>query len=63
MPQLGSHYLTVYTKGGGSNTWTFNITEPEDLDSEDPFNGTYSTKLTLIELKSLPNLPLVKLMR
>lgn len=54
----GSHYLVVYTKGGSSNSWIFNVEKtPADIEI-DPFTGTYSTVLTLLEVNSLSNLPL-----
>ncbi len=54
----GSHYLVVYTKGGSSNSWIFNVEKTlADLEI-DPFTGTYSTVLTLMEVNSLSNLPL-----
>lgn len=54
----GVHYLSVFTEGGQSNSWTFNIEPITALAQEDPFTGSYSTVLTLLEVKSLPNLPL-----
>lgn len=54
----GLHYLTVFNKGGGSNNWVFNIEKTEDGIQDDPFIGTYTTVLTLLEINSLSNLPL-----
>ncbi len=54
----GSHYLVVYTKGGNSSSWIFNVEKtPADIEI-DPFTGSYSTVLTLLEVNSLSNLPL-----
>jgi hypothetical protein len=54
----GVHYLSVFTEGGQSNSWTFNIEPYSAQEQQDPFTGTYSTVLTLLEVKSLSNLPL-----
>ncbi len=54
----GVHYLSVFTEGGQSNSWTFNIEPIMSQDQQDPFTGSYSTVLTLLEVKSLSNLPL-----
>lgn len=55
---LGSHLIRVFTGGGESNSWLFNIEEEKVEDDTDPFIGTYSTVLTLLEVRSLANLPL-----
>lgn len=54
----GLHYLTVFNKGGGSNNWVFTVEKVADETQEDPFIGTYTTVLTLLEVNSLSNLPL-----
>jgi hypothetical protein len=54
----GVHFLSVFTGGGQSNSWTFNIEPYSAQEPKDPFTGTYSTVLTLLEVKSLSNLPL-----
>jgi hypothetical protein len=54
----GVHYLSVFTEGGQSNSWTFNVEKLTVQEQQDPYTGTYSTVLTLLEVKSLSNLPL-----
>ncbi len=54
----GLHYLTVYNEGGSSNDWTFNVLKADEKAAEDPFTGTYTTVMTLLEVNSLSNLPL-----
>lgn len=57
-PEIGSHYISIFTDGGQSNSWIFNVEKIVETDPPDPYTGTYSTLLTLLEVKSLPNLPL-----
>lgn len=54
----GEHYFTVFTEGGQSSGWFFNIEKRSELDQEDPYIGSFTTLLTLLEVQSLPNLPL-----
>ena len=56
--KAGSHFITVYTKGGSSSSWIFNVEKTVDQAEIDPFTGSYSTVLTLLEIKSLSNLPI-----
>ena len=56
---LGVHYFSIFTTGGQSNSWAFNVEKTEDIvEVSDPDTGTYSTKATLLEVNSLSNLPL-----
>lgn len=54
----GSHFLSLHTTGGESGSWIFNVEKTITELDVDPFTGTYSTVLTLLEVNSLSNLPL-----
>ncbi|MDA1020518.1 MAG: hypothetical protein O2962_03100 [Cyanobacteria bacterium] len=54
----GSHFLTIHTTGGASGSWIFNIEKTISELAIDPFTGSYSTVLTLLEVNSLSNLTL-----
>ncbi len=54
----GAHYLSIFTEGGQSNSWVFNVEKDISAVANDPNTGTYSTVLTLLEVNSLANLPI-----
>ena len=54
---IDDHYLQIFTEGGRSNTWTFKVEDKPDEIDADPMIATYSTVLTLLEIKSLANMP------
>ena len=56
-PSLGAHYLSIFTKGGQSGSWIFNVEKGEEDIPETPDTGSFSTLLTLLEVNSLSNLP------
>jgi hypothetical protein len=56
-PSVGSHYISLYTAGGQSTAWIFNIEEGEVEEPETPDQGSFTTLLTLLEVNSLSNLP------
>ncbi len=53
----GNGVLSVFTKGGQSNSWIFNIEEATADDAIAPTLGTYTTVITLLEANSLSNIP------
>jgi hypothetical protein len=56
--QPGNIFIRAVTAGGESNSWQFDVkNEGADPDELQPFQGVYSTKLTLLEVNSLSNLP------
>lgn len=57
----GIHYFSIFTPGGQSLSWSFNVNKEENIPVEDPLTGTYSTVLTLLEVNSLSNLPIKSL--
>ncbi|MCE2929096.1 MAG: hypothetical protein LW817_05655 [Candidatus Caenarcaniphilales bacterium] len=57
-PSAGLHYFSIFTQGGQSTSWSFNVESPLAESNEDPFTATYSTVLTLLEVNSLSNLPI-----
>lgn len=56
-PSLGAHYFSIFTKGGQSGSWIFNVEKGEEEIPETPDTGSFSTLLTLLEVNSLSNLP------
>ncbi len=52
----GLHSITLFNKGGQSNTWTFSIEAKDETSREDPGIGTYSTVITLLYVKSHSNI-------
>lgn len=56
-PTLGAHYFSIFTKGGQSGSWIFNVEKGEEDIPETPDTGSFSTLLTLLEVNSLSNLP------
>jgi hypothetical protein len=55
----GLHFFSIFTKGGQSNSWAFNVEKtPEVEQNSNPDIGSYTTVATLLEVNSLPNLPL-----
>lgn len=59
--ELGSHSIFIATEGGFSNSWTFNVI-PSDKNQQklSPTIATYSTSLTLLEVKVLEDIiPLI----
>jgi hypothetical protein len=56
-PSIGSHYISIYTAGGQSSAWIFNVEEGEVEEPEAPDQGSFTTLLTLLEVNSLSNLP------
>lgn len=50
--------ITVFNKGGGSNSWAINVKARAENEMDlDPYTGVYSTRLTLLQANSLSNLP------
>lgn len=57
-PSADAHYISIFTEGGQSNSWVFNVEKNINEVPADPTIGTYSTVLTLLEVNSLSNLPI-----
>jgi hypothetical protein len=56
---LGVHYFSIFTEGGQSSSWAFNVEKStESVEEQNPDIGSYTTVATLLEVVSLANLPI-----
>jgi hypothetical protein len=56
---IGLHYFSIFTEGGQSSSWAFNVEKiAESIEEHNPDIGSYTTVATLLEVLSLANLPI-----